>query len=356
VQDAVPANGATSPFPQAPAIPQALPAPVPMAPPESESWAFEDSDRAPTGPVPQAPRDLPLPPAQAWDSWYARPAPPPSGPPAALPPPPGYPTAVDNVITGRPVPRDSDPFVTRPDGMPSLHHGSVPGATRALMRPGALDRLRPASRQSGSGGRRRIPVPLIIGVAAAAALVAAGVYMFHGTSPGPASSNQPPANTKSRAPGGSGSTAERQAAVALAGLLAQSVGDRGAVNDAVVSVHSCGPQLAQDARTFFHAAQSRRRMMAKLRELPGSSALPATMMQDLTGAWQASASADSDLGKWAKSAMTHGCNPKTVGSSAYLRESYVPDGTASSDKQAFASQWDPIARRYNLTPYQSDLL
>jgi hypothetical protein len=332
-----------------------------------DSWAFDEattspgvSHTAPVPPMPPAPAASSLPPASPatsrsepdWDSWYARPSPPPpTGAPAALPPPPGY----------RP---SADPFATRPDGMTPFHHGAVPNATRTLSASGLLDRFRPAGsggpgdlgRPGGPGGARKLPIPLIVGAGALAAVLIAALLLFHGgNSNSPAgNSHQPQANSHPTAKSGSGSTAERQAATALAGLLAQSGADRGAVVSADVNVGACGSQLAQDARTFSHAAESRRRMMAKLSALPGKSALPASLVRDLTGAWQASADADIDLARWARSALNHGCDRKTINSSPYLRRSYVPDGQATSDKQAFIALWDPIARQYGLTSYQTD--
>jgi hypothetical protein len=83
------------------------------------------------------------------------------------------------------------------------------------------------------------------------------------------------------------------------------------------------------------------------------SALSASMLQDLTGAWQASAEVDSDLAKWAGNAMSNGCNKKTIESNANLNASYGPDSQATQDKQAFAGLWDPMATKYNLTTYES---
>jgi hypothetical protein len=341
----------------------------------ADSWAFDEamtspgvSHTAPVPPIPPAPVASPAPAAPSgspapsssepdWDSWYARPSPPPpSGAPTALPPPSGY----------RP---PADPFATHPDGITPFQHGAVPNATRTLSASGLLDRFRPASqptgpggpggpgRPGGPGGRRKLPIPLIVGAGALAAVLIAALLLFHGgNSNSPAGNNHLQANSHPTAKAGSGSTAERQAATALAGLLAQSGTDRGAVVSADVNVGACGSQLAQDARTFSHAAESRRRMMAKLSALPGKSVLPASLVQDLTGAWQASADVDIDLARWARSALDHGCNRKTINSSPYLHRSYVPDGRATSDKQAFISLWNPIARQYGLTSYQTDQL
>ena len=45
--------------------------------------------------------------------------------------------------------------------------------------------------------------------------------------------------------------------------------------------------------------------------MPGRVTLPASLVQDLTGAWQASIQVDNDLRKWAQD-EAGGCNPKRV--------------------------------------------
>ena len=48
--------------------------------------------------------------------------------------------------------------------------------------------------------------------------------------------------------------------------------------------------------------------------------------------------------------MTHWCASLHINS---LQASYGPDGQATTDKQAFARLWNPLARRYGLRTYQS---
>ena len=74
------------------------------------------------------------------------------------------------------------------------------------------------------------------------------------------------------------------------------------------------------------------------------------MLQDLTGAWQASAQVDIDLAGWAGDIVARGCHRSSR--SDARRASYVPQGQATAGKQAFASLWNPVARRYGLTTYQ----
>ena len=218
------------------------------------------------------------------------------------------------------------------DGLGPVPSGDLPTAMLGDLRLAAA---------SGGPGRSRRPLVLVI-VAAALVAVVAGVVIFRAHSGSSAASGTTPASSQD---------ARRQAAVRLSGLLAQSVTDRAAVIDAAADVRGCGPSLRQDARTFASAASSRQRLLSRLGSLPGRSLLPAAMLPDLTGAWQASAQVDTDLAQWAEGKIAHGCHGNSR-SDARLRASYVPEGQATAGKQAFASLWNPVARRYGLTTYQ----
>ena len=197
----------------------------------------------------------------------------------------------------------------------------------------------------GSPRRSRRPLVPVI-VAAALVAVLAGVVMFRAHSGSTGASG-----TTGTTPSASSQDARRQAAVRLSGLLALSVPDRAAVIDAAADVRGCGPSLRQDPRAFATAASSRQRLLSRLGNLPGRSLLPAAMLQDLTDAWQASAQVDIDLARWADDMVARGCH-RNSRSDARLRASYVPQGQAAAGKQAFASLWNPVARRYGLTTYQ----
>ena len=186
-------------------------------------------------------------------------------------------------------------------------------------------------------------------VAAALVAVVAGVVIFRALSGGSA------AGGTGTAPSASSQDARRQAAVRLSGLLALSVTDRAAVTRAAEDVRGCGPSLQQDARTFTHAASSRQQLLSRLASLPGRSVLPAAMLQDLTGAWQASAQVDTDLARWAQGKIDRGCHRNSP-PDARLRASYIPESQATIGKQAFASRWNPVARQYGLTTYQRNQL
>ena len=228
-----------------------------------------------------------------------------------------------------------DPDATRVDGLGPVPSGDSPTAMLGDLL------LAPASGGPRRPGRRLVPVI----VAAALVAVVAGVVLIRALSGGTGTGGT------GTTPSASSQDARRQAAVRLSGLLAQSVTDRAAVTRAAEDVRSCGPSLQQDARTFARAASSRQQLLSRLASMPGRSVLPAAMLQDLTGAWQASAQVDTDLARWAEGKIARGCH-RNSRSDAGLRASYVPEGQAIAGKQAFASLWNPVARRYGLTTYQ----
>ncbi len=237
-------------------------------------------------------------------------------------------------------PPPADPDATRLDGLDPLLYSDLPPAMLGGLR------LAPAS---GRPRRSRRPLVLVI-VAAALVAVVAGVVIFRAHSGSTAASG-----TTGTTPSASSQDARRQAAAGLSGLLAQSVTDRTAVIDAVADARGCGPSLRQDARTFATAASSRQRLLSRLGSLPSRSLLPAAMLADLTGAWQASAQVDTDLAGWTQDQIALGCH-RNSRSDARLRASDVPEGKATAGKQAFASLWNPVARRYGLTTYQPNQL
>jgi hypothetical protein len=233
---------------------------------------------------------------------------------------------------------------TMPHGLPPVPGGGGPTRGGRLRMPG--------------GSRRLIPV-LIAG--AMAIVVVVGVVLVlqslgGGTSSPPAAgSTSTPKSSSTAAAAPVSKQAQKQAATQLAGLLSQSGNDRGAVIDAVVDVENCGKNLAQDEKTLARAASNRNILLTKLGGLPDRSTLPASMMSALTGAWQASAQADSDLAKWATD-EAGGCHKKTVQNDPNYKASLGPDSTATNDKQSFVAQWNPIATRYGLKTYQWEQL
>ena len=145
--------------------------------------------------------------------------------------------------------------------------------------------------------------------------------------------------------------ARQQAAEGLAGLLQKSVGDRTAIAQAVTDVDQCGPNLSQDPSTFQAAAASRQNLLAQLANLPERSALSPGMLAALTSAWQNSIEADQDFAQWATDEISRGCTPDDQ-SDPSAQAATGPDDRATTNKQSFVRQWDPVAAQYGLPAYQ----
>ncbi len=117
----------------------------------------------------------------------------------------------------------------------------------------------------------------------------------------------------------------------------------------------CGSGLSQDAQIFQNAAASRRSLLSQLAALPSRSKLPASMLGDLTAAWTASAQADSDYTQWAQDEAAGECVPNGKSDPNYVAAEQ-PNVAATSDKTAFTSLWNPLARTYGLPTYQQGTL
>ncbi len=179
-------------------------------------------------------------------------------------------------------------------------------------------------------------------------------HSLHGLTGGASAAARPTAKQPAPGPSAAGPS-QRAAAARLAALLAQTAADRSAIVSAVGAVEDCTAALGQASQIFQNSAASRERLLQQLATLPGRSALPATMLQTLTGAWQASAAVDTDLGKWAQDEAAKGCKPHDHADASY-QASNVPDVQATTDKAAFVSSWDAIAAKYGLTRYQTSQL
>ena len=107
--------------------------------------------------------------------------------------------------------------------------------------------------------------------------------------------------------------------------------------------------LTADAQTFNKAATNRRTLLSKLAQLPGRSELPAAMLANLTSGWQASATVDTDLAKWATSEAGH-CKKNDFKNANYAA-SLPFDSQATNGKTAFVGQWNGLARKYGLSVY-----
>jgi hypothetical protein len=168
----------------------------------------------------------------------------------------------------------------------------------------------------------------------------------------PASPTATPAApaTPAATPSPSQSPAEQQAAGAVAGLLSQSVSDRSAINQAYNDVSDCGSLLGQDQQTFQQAASSRQSLISQLSTLPDAQSLPAAILSDLTGAWQASEEVDQDYAQWASDENSQGCADQDYSDPSY-EAAVSPNEEATSDKTAFVALWNPIAKKYGLPTY-----
>jgi zinc-ribbon domain len=240
-------------------------------------------------------------------------------------------------------------------------------AVQPLPRPPSRPARRP-SRPRPPARKQRPPRRLAVGLAVLLTCGLAAAVVFFVTQPSHAghgsagttpssAANQNTARPATVSPSASFTSAsspaqisEQQAASTLAGLLTLSGTDRSSIAAAVSDVNQCGSTLSQDPQAFQNAAASRQRLLGQLASLPGRATLPAAMLQELTGAWQASVAADQDLGRWAQDEVS-GCTPNDQ-ANANFQAADGPDGQATTDKKAFVSQWNSIASRYGLRTYQ----
>jgi hypothetical protein len=179
-------------------------------------------------------------------------------------------------------------------------------------------------------------------------VVAALVLSMHG---GSNSGAGPAGGTPTASASATSSLTQQQAATALSGLLAQSGKDHADVNAAFSNVEACGKGLDHDAQVFTTAASNRRTLLTRLAQLPGRAALPPAMISDLTTAWQASATVDADLAKWATAAATH-CRKGNLHDPNYTA-TFPFDSQATNGKIAFVKLWNPLAKKNGLPSYQS---
>jgi hypothetical protein len=200
---------------------------------------------------------------------------------------------------------------------------------------------------------------LVVAVAGAAAVIVAIALVLsnHGNTPSTTAGSSTPA---SGTPTGTSSASanaktQLQAATALSGLLSQSGGDRADVIGAYTDVSTCGKNLAKDAATFSKAAANRRILLGKLAKLTGRSALSGEMLTDLTNAWQASATVDKDLAKWATDEVGH-CSKKQVLKDKNYTATIPFDSQATNNKNAFVELWNPLAKKDGLSKVQPSQL
>ncbi len=190
-----------------------------------------------------------------------------------------------------------------------------------------------------------------LSIPGAAELIAELIARVDALGSGPSAGPSAVFSPASSAVASPGPPPRQQAAQALAGLLAQSGTDRAAILQAFNAVADCSPGLSQDETIFSNAASSRQALLGQLAALPDRSALPASMLQDLTTAWQASGQADQDYASWTQDEIAQGCSTNDQ-SDASFQAATVPDNQATKDKKAFAALWTVIANQYGLPLYQ----
>ena len=313
------------------------------------------------------------PPRNEWSDWYANTEPRTPFERWASPPPANQPPANQQQP---PMPYPSQPPYRPPFEPPPAGPSWPPAPSGPFIPPG------PPLRPGNGGQRSRAPLFWSVLSAAVAVAVVVIVLLLHpfnhhatvsnaanssntavpeasvaasaSTPSASASASVSPSATAS-ASVSSTAAAEQQAASNVAGMLASSVTDRTAINNAYNDVYGCGPNLRGDAAVFTRAVSSRRALLASLATMPGRSALPPALLSDLAQAWQASVTADQGLATWANDEVTQGCVAGDTRDPAY-QTTIAPDNEATQYKTAFATEWNPIATRYGLTTYQQGQL
>ena len=337
------------------------------------------------------------PPRNEWSDWYSATEPrsafePPASPLAAnqplASPPPVYQPPAYQPDAQRPQPYRSPGYEQPPMPYPGPGYQPpyrppfepAPGGGP----PGPPAQPGPPRRPGGGNRRSRAPLFWSVLAAAAAVAVVAIVVLLHpfshhetineaatsaktapptasvaASSPaasGSASSSPAASASASASPSASSeAVAEKQAASNVAGMLASSVTDRTAINNAYDDVYGCGPNLDSDAAVFTRAVSSRRALLASLATMPGRAALPPALLSDLTSAWQASMAADQGLATWAHDEVTQGCVKGDTKDPGY-QTTITPDNEATEYKTDFTAAWNPIAAQYGLTTYQQSQL
>jgi len=283
------------------------------------------------------------------------------------PPPPG--PAAGSTDRALPAPLPAPTVATRSAGSPPGEGGYPQTGTETAQfsqtwindvgfspqwEPGPLD----GEEALPGGERQRSPKLLAGGLFAlvAAVVVVPALLIAHSfpSITGGGAAPQPTATQPARG-GTAAAPTRRSAAASLAALLAQTATDRSSIVTAVGSVEHCTAALRQAPLVFQNSAASRQRLLQQLAALPGSAALPASMLQALAGAWQASATVDADLAKWAQDEAAQGCAPDDHADANYQAAS-APDSQATADKTSFAGMWDAIAAEYGLPRYQTSQL
>ena len=131
-------------------------------------------------------------------------------------------------------------------------------------------------------------------------------------------------------------------------MLASSVSDRTAIDNAYNDVNSCGPNLSSDAAVFTRAASSRRAMLASLARCRAAPRCRLPLLSDLANAWHASIAADQGFATWANDAATQGCVANDTNNPGY-QATITPDNEATQVQDRLRRPVEPD--RHQLRPH-----
>jgi hypothetical protein len=237
-----------------------------------------------------------------------------------------------------------------PDGLPPTPSGTA--APHPSLPPVRGIAAEHGNVSAGQGKRRKLLWRAgVAGGTGVVAAVVALVVVFFMHSPAIPAVARPTGGPSSTASGsGTVATTQLKAATALSGLLSQSAGEHADVNAAVTDVDACGKNLAQDPQIFNQAAADRHALLTELAQLPGRSTLSSAMIADLNGAWQASATLDADLAKWAQD-QAGDCKKADLDDPNYAATLPL-DSQATNGKTEFVTLWNPLAEKDTLPTWQ----
>jgi hypothetical protein len=194
-------------------------------------------------------------------------------------------------------------------------------------------------------------------IAAAAAVFGAWRAGYLGSGAPAAAHGSPPASTSSQ-PAGPTDTGRPQGAVtmtALASYLAQSATVRPTVQPAIDRVRSCADSPSTGQSAIQRAIGVRQHIVTELQGLsPADLPNGAQLISSLMSAMQNSVSADQYyqdwMGDFAAAGNPCGSDPSQNSNFAAGQEASV---TATADKNAFLSIWNPLAPRYGQRTYSA---
>ncbi len=197
-------------------------------------------------------------------------------------------------------------------------------------------------------GREYLVALVILLVALAVAGATFAFVLRHHSSALASNGVSTPSSHRAGTTGGTGDP--RQAAVAVDRLLVASEGNRSSVQQAVGQIASCA-DVTGAVHTLQAAAADREQLLTKLGGLD-LSALPRSMVDDLTGSWLSSLDSDISYARWGQDENRSGCTAGDYADPNY-RAAMSTDNQASASKGAFLALWDPLAQSNGLPQWQS---